>query len=70
MEVKLFKQKSNYKDKKSGEEKTAINFFLQCGDSTIPIEVKYFKKDGEIDKAFVSRKQVLSAFAESIPDKE
>lgn len=67
LEVKLLKQKSSYV--KDGEQKTAINFFIDCGDERIPVEVKFFPGIDGKDKAFVSRKRVLSAFAESLPDK-
>ncbi len=66
MLVNLLKQISKYKDK-DGVEKTATNFSLQCGDSRIPIEVKYFEnKELGRDPAFAGRKMVLSSFAEEI----
>jgi hypothetical protein len=67
METKLFKRNVTYTDK-SGEEKKAVNFFIQCGDQLIPVEVKYFenKETGE-DNNYRSRKSVLSAFAEELP---
>lgn len=67
LEVKILKQKSSYV--KDGEERTATNFFIDCGDERIPIEVKFFPSIDGKDYAFVSRKRVLSAFAESLPDK-
>lgn len=67
MQVQLFKKMSNYKDQK-GEEKTATNFMIKCGDYYIPIEVKYFAgKDGEGDPNFRARKMTLSAFADTLP---
>ena len=41
-EMKLYKKKVTYKDKSTGEEKTAVNFSLKLGDALIPIEVKFF----------------------------
>ncbi|MBQ8658724.1 MAG: hypothetical protein IJ506_06275 [Clostridia bacterium] len=68
-EVKLFKQISHYE--KDGETKTATNFFVQCGDTNIPIEIKYFenKQTGK-DTQYLGRKMVLSSYAEEIPAKE
>ena len=71
-EVKLLKQNVKYNDKKDeNKEKTATNFYLQCGDALVPIEVKFFpsKEDGK-DKQYVSRKTVLSAFADVLPNKK
>ena len=62
MEVKLLSQTGNYKDKNTGEDKTYVNFFLECGNERIPIEVKN-------DKAYGSRRTVLKAFAEPLSDK-
>lgn len=68
-DIKLFKKLSNYTDK-DGNEKTATNLYLQCGDSLVPIEVKYFPdKDTKIDPNFRGRKMVISAFAEDLPEK-
>lgn len=68
-EVKLFKRISHYE--KDGENKTATNFFVQCGDANIPIEVKYFedKKTGK-DNQYLGRKMVLSSYAEEIPERK
>ena len=68
MEVKLFKEKGKYNDKKTGEEKTYTNFFVQCGDKRIAIEPKYFGTDDKPDKSYSGRKQVLDAFAEALPE--
>lgn len=72
--VNLFKKSYTYKNK-DGEEKTGTRFYLECGDSLIPIEVTYFDKKDEKgnslgDSNFASRKAVLSAFASVLPDKE
>lgn len=68
-EVKLFKRISHYE--KDGENKTATNFFVQCGDTNIPVEVKYFedKKTGK-DNQYLGRKMVLSSYAEEIPERK
>lgn len=68
-EVKLLKQNSRYTSKE-GEEKTAVNFYLQCGNERIPIEAKYFENDEGKDPNYRARRTVMSAFAESLPDKE
>lgn len=69
MQVKLFKKLSTYTDK-SGEERTATNLFVECGDVLVPIEVKYFEdKETGDDKQFRTRKTLISAFAEELPNK-
>ncbi len=76
-EVKLYKKLAKYtgkeKDPKTGVEKevekTATNFYIKCGDALIRVDVKYFGTDDKPDKQFVSRKSVMSAFAEELPDK-
>lgn len=67
-QVELFKKKSKYNDK-DGQEKTATNFYVKCGDVLVPVEVKYFPdKDTNHDTGYASRKAVLSAFAEELPE--
>ena len=70
MTVKLFKKVVNYVNK-DGEAKTATNYFVQCGDVLIPVEVKYFpdKETGE-DKNYRTRRSLMSAFAEELPERE
>ncbi len=71
LEVKLFKQEGKYTDKKDGKEKRFVNFYLQCGDKNIPVDIRYFpneKCDGR-DPEYAGRKAVLETFAERIPDK-
>lgn len=63
MQVQLLKQFHNYVDKK-GEERTATNFYVKCGDSMIPVEVRYFPNDEGVDPNYRARKMVLSSFAE------
>ena len=70
-EMKLYKKKVTYKDKSTGEEKTAVNFSLKLGDALIPIEVKFFPDKGtKKDLQYASRRAVVLAFAEDLPDKE
>ncbi len=66
--VQLFKQISHYE--KDGEQRTATNFFVQCGDVRVPVEVKFFEnKETGKDPQFAARKAVLSSYAENIPEK-
>lgn len=72
--VNLFKKSYTYKDK-DGNEKQGTRFYAGCGDNLVPIEVTYFdKKDSSGkslgDSQYQSRKSVLSAFAEVLPDKD
>ncbi len=68
-DVKLFKQISHYE--KDGETKTATNFFVQCGDVNIPVEVKFFpNKETGKDQQYVGRRMILSSYAEEIPAKD
>lgn len=70
-EMKLYKKKVAYKDKSTGEEKTAVNFSLKLGDALIPIEVKFFAdKETKKDARYASRRAIVSAFAEELPDEE
>ena len=69
-EAKLFKKLAKYTDK-DGKEKTATNFFVQCGDVYVPVEVKYFEdKETGQDYNYRSRKTLLSAFAETFPERD
>ena len=70
-EMKLYKKKVTYKDKSTGEEKTAVNFSLKLGDALIPIEVKFFPdKETKINVQYASRRAVVWEFAKDLPDKE
>ena len=42
MVVKLYKKHVDYTTK-DGEVKTATNFFVECGDVLVPVEVKFFE---------------------------
>lgn len=69
-EVKLWKKQAKYVDK-DGQERTATNFFVQCGGIMVPVEVKFFEnKETGRDDHYRERKVLLTAFAEMLPDKE
>lgn len=68
MQVELYAKKGTYD--KNGETKRFTDFYVKCGEQLVPVEVKYFGKDGEKDKCYVPRKAVLEAFAAPLPDKE
>ena len=70
MQVNLFKRRVPYVDQKDGKEKIATNFFVSCGDILVPVEVKYFenKETGRDDRYF-ERKTLLSAFADTLPER-
>ena len=70
MLVKLFKQEGTYVNN-DGKAKRFTNFFIECGDTRVPIEVSYFpqdKFDGR-DPNYAGRKEVVKAFAENLPAK-
>lgn len=69
MQVELYKKKVKYTNDQN-EEKTATNFYVMCGDVLIPVEVKYFpdKTTGKDDR-YGERKQLVSAFAQELPEK-
>lgn len=71
MQVQLFKKVGTYTDKKDGKEKPFTNFYVMCGDALVPVEVCYFPnpKCDDRDPQYNGRKQVLSAFASTLPDK-
>jgi hypothetical protein len=68
-EAKLWKRLSKYVTT-TGEERTGVNFYIECGDVFVPIEVKFFenKETGRDDQYYV-RKQLLAAFADVLPEK-
>lgn len=71
MQVNLYKKVGKYTDK-DGKEKSFVNFYVKCGDKLIPVEVSYFpnKKCEDRDPNYSGRKEVLGAFAETLPDIE
>ena len=72
MEVKLYKKTGTYFSEKDKKDKPFTNFYIKCNDQLIPVEVKYFPtpKLENRDPGYSGRFQVLSAFAEVLPDKE
>ena len=70
MQVKLYKKNGEYTTK-DGEVKKVTNYFVECGDVLVPVEVKFFedKKTGE-DKNYRTRRTLMSAFAEELPERE
>ena len=69
-QVELFKKVGKYTDQ-NGNEKTSTRFYLKCGDALVPIEVTYFEnKETGKDSQYSGRKAVLTAFAETLPEKE
>lgn len=70
MQVNLFKRRVPYVDQKDGKEKIATNFFVSCGDILVPVEVKYFEnKETGRDDRYMERKTLLSAFADTLPER-
>lgn len=70
MQVNLFKRRVPYVDKKDGKEKIATNFYVDCGGILVPVEAKYFEdKETGRDDRYMERKTLLSAFAETLPDR-
>lgn len=73
MQVELLKQITEYTNK-DGKEVKGTNFYLRCGDTLIPIDVKYFgkkDKDGKElpDPQYSGRKNVMYAFADLLPER-
>lgn len=70
MQVSLFKKISIYTDN-AGQQRTATNFYVQLNDSLIPIEVKYFPgENNSPDPNFRGRKMIMSAFADTLPERQ
>lgn len=70
MKVDLLKKEGTYvgEDKK---EKRYVNFFVRCGGTLIPIEVKYFpNKEDDRDYQYAGRREVMKAFADVLPEIE
>lgn len=71
MQVNLFKRRVPYMDKKDGKEKIATNFYVDCGGILVPVEAKYFEdKETGRDDRYMERKTLLSAFAETLPERQ
>lgn len=70
MTVELFKKEGTYLNEK-GEERKATRFYLKCGDALVPIDVSYFEnKELGRDPQYAGRKEVLKAFASTLPEKQ
>lgn len=70
MQVNLFKKITKYMDPKDNVEKQATRFYVQCGDSLIPIDVTYFKdKLTGKDNQYIGRREVMKAFASDLSEK-
>lgn len=71
-EVKLYKKNGTYFSKEKNKDVPFTNFYVQCNDQMIPVEVKYFPnpKTDNRDLGYQGRFAVLSAFAELFPEKE
>ena len=72
MTVKLYKKTGTYFSQKDNKDKFFTNFYIQCNDQLIPVEVKYFPNPqlDNRDPGYQGRFQVLSAFAEALPEKD
>lgn len=70
--MKLYKKDGVYKDKKTGKEKRITNFYLECGNTLVPINVPYFpnSKCDDRDPQYQVRIGILSSFAEILPEKD
>lgn len=68
--VNLFKRTGEYTDKRSGEKKPYTNFYVQCGDQMIPVEVSYFGTEEEPDRQYAPRRAIMSAFSDRMPERE
>ena len=74
MQVALLKKTGTYHSAKDGKDKPFTSFYLRCGTSLVPVEPTYFNKKDENgedikDLGYASRKSVLEAFADDLPDK-
>lgn len=67
--VNLFKKIGTYTDK-DGKERKFTNFYVECGDQMIPVNITYFENEDGRDPAYSGRKMVLSSYAEELPERE
>lgn len=72
MTVNLYKKTGTYFSEKDKKDKPYTNFYIQCNDQLIPVEVKYFPNPQfqDRDPGYQGRFSVLSAFAELLPERE
>ena len=70
MEIKLYKKEGTYFSEKDKKDKPFTNFYIQCSDVLIPVEIKYFPNANfqNRDPGYQGRFAVLSAFAEPLPE--
>ena len=66
MQVELFKRERVFTNA-SGEEKRVENFFVKCGDTLVPVVVKFFGTEDKHDYQYNGRKMILSSFATALP---
>ena len=71
-EVKLYKKNGTYFSKEKNKDVPFTNFYVQCNDQMIPVEVKYFPnpKTDNRDLGYSKRMAILSFIAENLPDKD
>ena len=70
MLVKLYKKNDEYTTN-SGEKKKVTNYFVECGDVLVPVVVKFFEdKETHTDKQYATRRTLMSAFAEELPERK
>ena len=72
MLVNLVKRTGTYFSEKEQKDKHYVNFYLQCNDQLIPIEVKYFpqaKFDGR-DPGYQKRLGIMEFCADLLPEKD
>ena len=69
LQIELFRQSVEYE--KDGVKRKGYNFFVRCGNTLIPIDVKFFAdKITKQDPQYSGRKAVLYAFAKELPPKD
>ena len=67
--VELFKKQVKYTDS-SNQEKTATNFYIQCGNELVPVQVRFFPKgEDNRDPLYAGRKMMLSSYADNLPER-
>ena len=72
MLVNLVKRTGTYFSEKDQKDKPYVNFYLQCNDQLIPIELKYFpqdKFDGR-DPGYQKRLGIMEFCADLLPEKD
>ena len=70
MLVNLVKRTGTYFSEKDNKDKPFVNFYLQCNDQLIPIEVKYFPqaKFDNRDPGYQKRLGIMEFCADLLPD--